>query len=138
MSNTARASGRFEVGFEPLPADDQVLGRMRVAKTFTGGLTGSSVAQMLSVGTPIEGSAGYVATERVTGVLDGRHGSFVLEHAGIMRRGETSLAVTVVPDSGTEDLLGLLSGSPGRGRPDVPAVTRRSRRIRTVDTDAEG
>jgi uncharacterized protein DUF3224 len=107
VSMTARASGRFEVGFEPLPADDEVLGRMRVTKTFAGGLTGTSVAQMLSVGTPVEGSAGYVAIERVTGVLDGRRGSFVLEHAGMMRRGETSLAVTVVPDSGTDDLLGL-------------------------------
>ncbi|MDH3786405.1 MAG: DUF3224 domain-containing protein, partial [Acidobacteriota bacterium] len=54
-----------------------------------------------------EGSAGYVAIEQVTGTLHGRRGSFVLQHTGTMNRGAPSLAVTVVPDSGTGDLVGL-------------------------------
>jgi len=107
MSTGNRVSGAFEVEFEPLSADDDVISRMRVTKTFTGGLTGVGSAQMLAVGTAIEGSAAYVAIERVDGVLDDRRGTFVLQHSGLMRRGEGSLVVTVVPDSGTDELLGL-------------------------------
>jgi hypothetical protein len=55
----------------------------------------------------VPGSAAYVALERVTGTLHGRHGSFVLQHGGLMRRGEPSPSVTVVPDSGTGELAGL-------------------------------
>ena len=35
---------------------------------------------MLSVGTAVEGSAGYVAIDRITGSLHGRRGSFVLQY----------------------------------------------------------
>ena len=57
--------------------------------------------------TSTDGSAGYVAIERVEGDLNGNLGSFVLQHTGSMNRGVPSLVVTVVPDSGTEDLVGL-------------------------------
>jgi hypothetical protein len=102
-----RVSGGFEVSFDPMSADDEVISRMRVTKKFTGGLTGLGSAEMLTVGTAIEGSAAYVAIECVDGVLDDRRGSFVLQHSGLMRRGAGSLVVTVVPDSGTDELLGL-------------------------------
>ena len=62
---------------------------------------------MLSAGTTTQGSAGYVALEKVTGTLHGRKGGFVLQHSGTMRRGEGDLSVTVVPDSGTGELAGL-------------------------------
>ena len=73
----------------------------------SGDLTASTVGQMLTAMTGTDGSAGYVAIERVTGVLDGKRGSFVLQHSGTMNRGAASLEVTVVPDSGTEELVGL-------------------------------
>jgi hypothetical protein len=57
--------------------------------------------------TEVKGSAGYVAIERVDGVLDERRGTFVLQHTGTMNRGAPSLSVTVVPDSGTGELEGL-------------------------------
>ena len=62
---------------------------------------------MLAVRTDVEGSAGYVAMERVTGTLHGRSGAFTLQHSGTMTRGAQQLSVTVVPDSGTEELAGL-------------------------------
>jgi hypothetical protein len=62
---------------------------------------------MLTAGTDVKGSAGYVAIERVTGTLHGRTGAFVLQHTGTMSRGTYQLSVTVVPDSGTGQLLGL-------------------------------
>jgi uncharacterized protein DUF3224 len=62
---------------------------------------------MTYVRTPVETSAGYVAIERITAVLDGRQGSFVLLHVGMAHNGESSLEVSVVPDSGTGELTGI-------------------------------
>ena len=108
-----RASGTFEVKLNP-QADDQVgdptVGRMSIEKQFRGDLEGTSRGQMLAVMTDVKGSAGYVAMERVSGTLDGRSGTFALQHSGTMTRGEAQLDVTVVPDSGTGQLAGL-SGS---------------------------
>ena len=45
--------------------------------------------------------------ELVTGKLDGKKGSFALQHSGTMTRGVPQLSVTVVPDSGTDELAGI-------------------------------
>ncbi len=109
-----QAKGTFEVKVVPLPADEGTdtggFGRLSIDKTFTGGLSGNSKGQMVGAFTAVEGSAGYVALERVTGTLNGKRGAFVLQHSGTMRGGESSLAVTIIPDSGTDELTGL-SGS---------------------------
>jgi hypothetical protein len=103
----AVATGSFEVKLTPVGAPEGGIGGMAIAKTFHGDLAGSSTGQMLAVRTAVEGSAGYVAMERVTGTLGGRTGSFALQHSGTMSKGAQSLSVTVVPDSGTEGLAGL-------------------------------
>jgi hypothetical protein len=108
---TTSASGTFEVKMTPQTPDDKsagaAVGRYSLAKEFHGGLEGTSKGEMLAVGTAIEGSAGYVAMEQVTATLDGRTGTFALQHTGTMTRGEPQLSVTVVPDSGTAQLSGL-------------------------------
>lgn len=108
---TARARGTFEVTLKPQPADDYAdgaaLGRMSIDKQFRGDLEATSKGQMLTGMTSVKGSAGYVAIERVSGTLAGRRGTFVLQHSGTMTRGAPSLTITVVPDSGTEQLTGL-------------------------------
>jgi len=108
---TQIARGEFVVSMKPLAfegADPEFkLKRMSIDKQISGDLTATTVGQMLSATTSIDGSAGYVAIERVAGVLDGKRGTFVLQHTGTMNRGAPSLAVTVVPDSGTEELVGL-------------------------------
>jgi hypothetical protein len=81
--------------------------RMTIDKQFEGELQGTSTGEMLAVMTAVEGSAGYVALERVTGSLHGRQGSFVLQHSSTMVRGEQQQSITVVPDSGTGELRGL-------------------------------
>lgn len=105
------AKGRFTVTLAPQPLSDvaegATLGRMSIDKVFSGDLEGSSRGEMLSVMGAIKGSAGYVAMERVTATLHGHHGSFVLQHSGTMDRGAPSLSVSVVPDSGTDELTGL-------------------------------
>ncbi len=106
----AKATGTFEVKLTPQEAasgEDLGVGRMTIVKQFHGVLQAASTGQMLAAQTSVKGSAGYVAMERVTGSLDGRAGTFVLQHTGTMNRGEPSLSVTVVPDSGTGDLTGL-------------------------------
>jgi hypothetical protein len=108
---TALARGTFEVTIVPQPAEDNVgdpaVGRMSLSKEFRGDLQAMSKGQMLALRTATEGSAGYVAIERVVGSLDGRNGSFALQHSGTMRRGTPSLLLTVIPDSGTDELAGL-------------------------------
>jgi hypothetical protein len=108
---TTRIRGSFDVKLTPhAPADPSGAwepGRMAIDKHFHGALQATSQGTMLAVRTEEEGSAGYVAIERVTGTLDGREGSFVLQHSGIMDRGAKQLAITVVPGSGTGALAGL-------------------------------
>jgi Protein of unknown function (DUF3224) len=105
------ASGTFEVKVTPQVPDgkfeDATLGRMTIDKQIHGDLEATSKGQMLTAGTEVKGSAGYVAIERVTGTLHGRTGSFVLQHTGTMNRGAFQLSITVVPDSGTGQLVGL-------------------------------
>jgi hypothetical protein len=106
-----RANGTFEVKLNPQPADAYAdattLARMTIDKEFKGDLEGTSKGQMLSAGTAIRNSAGYVAIERVTGTLQGRAGGFILQHSGTMNRGAPSLVVSIVPDSGTGGLEGI-------------------------------
>jgi Protein of unknown function (DUF3224) len=108
---TTRASGTFEVKLSPQAPDDKnddaTPGRMSIDKQFHGDLEAASKGQMLAAMTAVKGSAGYVAMERVSGTLHGRRGTFVLQHTGTMARGIQQLSVTVVPDSGTGQLMGL-------------------------------
>ena len=103
------AHGTFEVKIIPQEATPETpsLGRMLIDKQFHGDLAGTSKGQMLSTGTALPDSAGYVAIEHVTGTLSGRSGSFALQHNATMARGDGKLNIEVVPDSGTDELVGL-------------------------------
>jgi len=110
MSSTAR--GSFSVEMKPQAdtgAEDgnTSLGRMSLDKCYEGDLVATATGEMLTAMTATEGSAGYVAIERVSGALEGRDGSFVLQHSGTMGHGDQSLTITVVPDSGTGELTGI-------------------------------
>jgi hypothetical protein len=105
------AAGSFDVKVEPQgepdKGDGSTLGRYSLDKQYHGDLQATSKGTMLTAGTEMKGSAGYVALERVTGTLHGRSGSFVLQHSATMTRGEPQLSITVVPDSGSGQLVGL-------------------------------
>ena len=105
------ATGPFDVKLEPQAltavAEQSGLGRMSLAKEFRGALVATSTGEMLAFRSTTPGSAGYVAMETVRGTLDGRAGSFVLQHSSTMTRGEPTQSITVVPDSGTDALTGL-------------------------------
>jgi hypothetical protein len=101
------ARGTFEVKLTPQDDKDALPGRMTIDKQFHGDLEGVSKGQMLAAFTSVEGSAGYVAIERVSGTLHGRSGSFVLQHSSVMKRGEPQQNIIVVPDSGEGALAGI-------------------------------
>jgi len=105
------ALGTFEVKLLPRAAEegvgDPTVGRMSIDKQFHGELEATSRGEMLAAGTAVQGSAGYVALERVVGTLHGQRGTFALQHSGTMTRGAPQLTVTVVPDSGTGELAGI-------------------------------
>jgi len=108
---TTVAKGTFEVKLVPLTVEfkelTETLGRMSIDKKFSGDLEGTSKGEMLSAMGTVKGSAGYVAIEKVTGTLNGKSGTFLLQHFATMNRGEPQLTVSVIPDSGTDDLIGL-------------------------------
>jgi Protein of unknown function (DUF3224) len=104
------AKGRFEVKMTPQPADDsesKACARLLIDKRFHGDLEATSKGEMLAAGTGVQGSAGYVAIELVTGTLNGLGGTFLLQHNGLMNRGKPDLSVVIIPDSGTAELLGI-------------------------------
>lgn len=105
------AAGPFEVKLQPLDPynrdEGAALGRRSIDKRFHGDLEATSQGEMLSAGGTVQGSAGYVAIERVTGTLHGRSGSFTLQHFATMTRGTPRLEIVVVPDSGSGELAGL-------------------------------
>jgi len=106
-----RATGRFEVTLVPQETEgfDEggALGRMTIVKAYTGDIIGTSKGQMLVAMASVKTSAAYVAVERVSGTVHGKRGTFAMHHTGVMNRGAPTLSVVVVPDSGTEELVGL-------------------------------
>jgi len=107
---SATAKGTFDAKVTPQPAaegDDPAFTRFSVAKQFRGDLEGTSKVEMLAAATAKKDSGGYVALERVTATVGGRKGSFCLQHMGSMKAGSFDLTITVVPDSGTDQLTGI-------------------------------
>src|SRR5271170_7605800 len=105
------AAGAFDVKVDAQGEADKAAGstlaRYSLDKQYHGDLDATAKGTMLAAGTDVKGSAGYVAMERVTGTLKGRSGSFVLQHTGTMAHGDAQLSVTVVPDSGSGQLVGI-------------------------------
>ena len=109
---TMIAKGTFEVKMTPQAVEENVgdpsIGRLAVSKQFDGDLGGTSNGQMLgSQSEKVKGSGGYVAMERITGTLNGKKGSFILQHFGTMQGGNFDLNISVVPDSGSGELSGI-------------------------------
>lgn len=107
----SHATGSFNVQMTPQATDEKPggtsLGHLALMKQFHGELEADSKGEMLTAMTSVKGSAGYVAIERVTGVLDGKTGSFVLLHRGIMTGSTQEQSITVVPHSGDGELAGI-------------------------------
>lgn len=109
MKNTIK--GKFDIKSTPQPADEAInkIGGMRMTfdKLFEGSLNATSIVSMIGFMNKDLESGGYVALERVTGSIEGRKGTFCLQHSSLMTRGKASQFIVVIPDSGTEELEGL-------------------------------
>lgn len=103
--------GQFAIKAIPLELGDveKRLGATRMAfeKRFSGPLDATSLVVMLGLMNKDLGSGAYVALEKIDGALNGRKGSFSLQHSSSMNRGKPEQSITVVPDSGTNELVGL-------------------------------
>ncbi len=103
-----QANGTFDITLTPQTSPDSPpWGRQRMEKVFHGDIEGSGIGEMLALRTDVKGSAGYVAMERISATLDGRTGTFFIQHSGLMDKGSASLNASVVPDSATGQLKGL-------------------------------
>jgi hypothetical protein len=109
-----RAAGTFTIdGWEPQPYDEAegaTLSRVHITKTFEGDLAGTSTTDIITAIPQVETSAAYVGFERFTGTAHGRKGTFVLHHTAGAHAGEPTLSWTILPDSGTGELLGIRGG----------------------------
>jgi len=105
---THHATGTFTVDVHPLsPAPAEGISRFSTDKQIHGGLEATSKGEMFSAGDPKQGAAGYVAIEVVTGSLDGKKGTFALQHMATMDQNGPKLSVIIVPGSGTGELKGI-------------------------------
>ncbi|GHF15168.1 hypothetical protein GCM10017044_06640 [Kordiimonas sediminis] len=101
------ATGSFEITMTPQKGDAYDAGRFSFDKSFVGEFSGTGRGQMLSHRTTTEGSAGYVAIETLTGTLKGKEGSFTLQHYGMMHNGAQEQTISIIPNSGSGDLVGI-------------------------------
>ena len=100
-------TGEFEVKIIPADTGDPQIGMMLLDKSYSGELKATGKGRMLTGMTNVKNSAAYVAIERIEGELQGKHGSFLIQHTGVMTKDKQSLIIRVVPDSGTGDLVGI-------------------------------
>src|SRR5579875_1908803 len=105
---TQHARGTFTVNVLPLtPAPAEGLSRFSIDKQIHGDLEATTKGEMFSGGDPKQGAAGYVAIEVVSGALQGKKGSFALQHMATMDENGRKMTVQVVPGSGTGELKGI-------------------------------
>lgn len=111
------ANGTFDVKLVPAPnaglTEGSGIGRMTLDKLYHGPLAATGHGEFLSYRGAVPTSAVYVAIEKVEGKLDGREGSFALQHQGVMGGEYDGLRIIIVPDSGTGALAGI------RGKVDI-------------------
>lgn len=87
------------------PETGPKLTRVTITKRYHGAIDGHGVAHVLTA--QGEAGAGYVASERITGTLDGREGTFVIQHDGLSEGSDQATFGTVIAGSGTGKLAGL-------------------------------
>ncbi|HZC26204.1 MAG TPA: DUF3224 domain-containing protein [Actinopolymorphaceae bacterium] len=130
---TSKANGTFRTTSwdEKPPSDDDKgprLSHAHTTTTFDGVVEGSSTADYVMYYSGQGegwGSGTYTGLEQITGTVEGRSGSFVVQHAGEFGGTTVSTRWTVLPGSGTgalADLRGEGAFSGGHGE-DAVAYT---------------
>lgn len=94
-----------EKPYNELPGELKMT-RSSVAYTYQGDIEGDSTLDYLMVYRPDE-SGSFVGLERIIGRVAGRAGSFVIQHTGTFSKTDVDGTFFVVPQSGTNELVGL-------------------------------
>lgn len=82
------------------------LSNAKVTQTYSGAIEGTSSVEYLMSYT-VHGTAIFVGLERVSGTVDGKAGTFVLQHNGSFSEGKAHSSWSIVPGSGTGGLASL-------------------------------
>lgn len=106
------ANGRFAIkSWDEKPYSEGAglpkMTRATVTKSFTGDITGESQVEYVMMYRS-DGTAAFVALERITGRIGSRTGSFVLQRTGVFEGGAAKESYIVVPGSATGELEGLV------------------------------
>ncbi|OLR94811.1 DUF3224 domain-containing protein [Actinokineospora bangkokensis] len=110
MSTTVTASFKLDSWDEEewqASPEGMKFSKAELTKTYTGGVEGSSRGQFLfAFG---QGGAGYVGHEQLEVVVEGRKGTFILQHqaVGLTSDEEGGADWHIVPGTGTGDLAGI-------------------------------
>jgi uncharacterized protein YydD (DUF2326 family) len=109
MSNQITSSFKIENWKETTfseSEDGPKLIRAEVEQSYKGDIEGEGVLEYL-ITTFDETFSTFIGTERVTGKLAGRTGSFVLSHKGTFEDGVAKSSFQIEEDSGTGNLEGI-------------------------------
>ena len=80
--------------------------RASISYAFQGDIAGESTLEYVMYYREA-GSGSFVGIEHIVGSVGGRKGSFVLQHHGTFEGSSVKTNVSVVPNSGTDELQGL-------------------------------
>jgi hypothetical protein len=97
---------KYEPAAYEEPAEGPALTRIHVEESFSGDISGHGVVEFLQAARA-DGAASFVGIERVTGVVGGREGTFLLQDAGTVQDSIVIGDWFVIPGSGTGKLAGL-------------------------------
>lgn len=78
----------------------------KVTQSYSGAIEGTSNIEYL-MAYSVHGTATFVGLERVSGTVDGKTGTFVLQHTGSFSEGKARSTWSIVPGSGTGALASL-------------------------------
>jgi hypothetical protein len=78
----------------------------KVTQSYSGAVVGTSTIEYLMSYT-VQGTANFVGLERISATVEGKLGTFVLQHAGSFSEGKARSSWSIVPGSGTEGLASL-------------------------------
>jgi hypothetical protein len=126
-------NGTFQItGWDETPYDEGEGGdkksHAKITQSYSGAIEGSSELQYL-MSYQSESSAVFVGFEVVTGKIDGKTGSFTIQHNGKFENGVASSNFVIVPNSASGGLVNIegsgsfVSGESGKANYDLNITT---------------
>ena len=109
MSN--QLNGTFQItGWDEAPYNENNDGskqtNAKITQNYLGDIEGSSELQYL-MSYSSNGAAIFVGLETLSCTIKGKSGNFVIKHNGKFEAGVASSDFIIVPDSGTDELVGI-------------------------------